>query len=99
MENDIKILNRVATVTRTQGAITAYRRNPGDLENAVVAAYAYAKKNNKNMMVIRGNSYGKSVYHIAPVGAALITYTAIRGEVKFHVATTEGEILNAMATA
>ena len=46
-------------------SVKRYRESPGDFTLAANAAAYYAKKYNKTMVIVPGNSYGKKVYHIA----------------------------------
>ena len=56
-----------------------YRRSPGDIHLAIGAALHYARKNNKRMVVIPGNSYMNKVYHIATESSDIKSFTVAGG--------------------
>ncbi len=57
----------IGTVTDTTRAVTNYRAEPGNFDNAARAAVHYARRDNKVYVLIKGNSYGHFVWHIASV--------------------------------
>ena len=89
-------LKHRATWTPSNGWIRKWQKNPGDQELAVRAAIQTARKLDvKNVVVVKGNSYGSLVYHIAKTTDDITKYT-VRG-VRVLVVSYQGEIYQADA--
>lgn len=56
---------KLGDVKYMSGSVKRWRKEPGNLSNAVYAAFHYAKKFDQKMYIITGNSYMNKVYHIS----------------------------------
>ena len=79
------------------GAIKDWKSSPGDHEAAVKAAYHYARRDNKEMVVVPGNSYGQKVHHITTTEEKVSKFTATPGDHGVTTVTPQGQIFRATA--
>ena len=63
-------------------AVITWRKNPGNLSNAIFAAYHYANRDNRIMYIAKGNSYMHRVYHIVKSLERAFDYCDTLGNVK-----------------
>jgi hypothetical protein len=69
MSAQLVIERKIAVVKPT--SVRAWQKSPSDQTAAVGAAATSAKKQNKPMIVVVGNSYGSTVFHIIDAADAL----------------------------
>lgn len=67
---------------KVKRAATTWRKNPGNLHNAIFAAYHYANRDGCIMYIARGNSYMHRVYHIVNSLEKAFDYCDTLGNVK-----------------
>lgn len=75
---DIQIDAKIAEVKKRKGAVKAYRAAPGDFEAAVYAALHYAIRDNRDMYLIPGNSYGHFIWHISELKEDFTEFTVYK---------------------
>ena len=79
-------------------AMKTYKQTPGNLNNAVFAAHATAKKMKSDIVIVAGNSKGHFVYHLAMPKDDLKKYQP--GQTKKSevvIVTPKGAVYNALA--
>lgn len=81
-----------------KSVIKAYKSEPGDFDSAAHAAYHYASKQNKDMAIVPSNSYGRSLYQIAPFEKLDLKYYAIFSNAKIGIVDTEGRVYSCLVT-
>lgn len=94
---EITTTNQIGTTSRTKSPIKTYNSNPGNFDAAAHAAAHYARKHDKNMVVVPGNSYGSKVYHIALETDDLLKYS-FAPKAAVALVTIKGEVFQATAT-
>lgn len=93
----LKSVNHVKTVTPSKGWIRKYKNNPSDQHLAVMAALQIARNLEKPVVLIKGNSYGTVVYHIAETGDSIGKYVPGAWPCNVLLIRTTGEIFRAVA--
>ena len=93
----IEIDRLIGVQTVTAPSIHAWRKEPGDGFKAIRAAAQLAKSRGFNMVVVLGNSYMQTVYHIGKETDDLRTYTFDPNPTVYLV-TPEGQVFLARAS-
>ena len=85
---------------KVKAPVGTWRKHPGDFDAAAHAAHHYAKRDNRRMVVVPGNSYGHLVYHIAKDTQDVKSFTEPTGKTHTDVAvvTVDGEVFQAVAS-
>ena len=90
-------LRHAATYQPSNGWIRKYQKNPSDQNLAVRAAIQTARKLEESVVLVKGNSYGTSVYHIAKKSEDIKKYLpGVKSPTVLMIKTT-GEIFQATA--
>ena len=79
----------------SKSAVNAYRKAPGDFNKAANAAAHYAKKNNAEMVIIPGNSYGSRVFHIGRKADSVSKYVGWQATVIGAIVNVDGTVYRA----
>jgi len=84
---------KIATVTETKGAVSDYRKFPHHFDSAARAAIHCAKRDDKQYILIKGNSYGAFVWRIASIDESEKTYFIFE-PTQGAVAKPNGDLVN-----
>jgi hypothetical protein len=93
----IEITKKIGQAVSRKNAISTWKKAPGNFDNAAHAALEYARKNNRNMVVVPGNSYMNKVYHIVPETEQVSKFTVSKKNNTVAVVTTSGDVLQGIA--
>lgn len=95
---NITIEKKLGETGRKKAVIKTYKATPGDFDAAAHAAAHYAKKLNRDMVLVPGNSYMHKVYHIAQTTDDLWKYTGMPRPVRVALVNSAGEVFQAQAS-
>lgn len=89
----------LGTCGNVKSPVKNYRRSPGDFTCAANAAFYYAKKHKKRMLIVPGNSYGRSIFHITTEDDDIKKYTVLSGDFRMAIVNESGEVFEIIASA
>ena len=97
---DITTTTKIGQCKKVTAPIKTWRNHPGDFDAAAHAAWHYAKRDNRRMVIVPGNSYTRKVYHICTDDKDVKSFTGPTGRETTQVAvvTVEGEVWQAIAS-
>ena len=96
---NLEITSKIGQCDKVRAPVKTWRKSPGDFDAAAHAAHHYAKRDDRRMVIVPGNSYGRQVYHITTDSTDVKSFTGPTGHEKTAVAvvTVAGEVFQAIA--
>jgi len=94
---EITIEKKLGKIQKGARAVSAWRTDPGNFQKSLRAALHYARRDNKQMIVIPGNSYNQKVFHIASEGESVKKYTVQTHNNPVVVVSPQGDVFQAIA--